>query len=78
MLDKFGDEVENFYSTFRQTLKKLRKRDITIVMGEFNAKLCKKKLNENVGPCGLGERNRRGDRLNIFATEEELGVLNTF
>lgn len=31
-----------------------------------------------VGPHGLGERNERSDRLEMFAEENELVVLNTF
>ena len=41
-------------------------------MGDFNAKIGKRKQNESciMGPYGIGERNERGDRLVEFAAVE--------
>jgi hypothetical protein len=47
-------------------------------MGYFNAKLGEGMKTALVGSRGLGERNKRGDRLEIFAEENELVMLNTF
>jgi hypothetical protein len=47
-------------------------------MGNFNAKPGRGMKTAFVGSHRLGERNERGDRLEIFAEENELVVLNTF
>lgn len=50
--DKRG-EAESFFYDFRQTLKKVNKKDITAIMCNFNAKLGKESRNEFVGPHGI-------------------------
>uniref|UniRef100_A0A8D9BUD2 Craniofacial development protein 2 n=1 Tax=Cacopsylla melanoneura TaxID=428564 RepID=A0A8D9BUD2_9HEMI len=47
-------------------------------MGDFNSKLGAGKTSDLVGPFGLGERNDRGDLLEIFAETHQLAVMNTW
>ena len=52
--------------------------EITLVLGDFNAKIGLGAENNIVGSYGLGERNLRGDRLVQFCTEHNLFISNTF
>lgn len=76
--DKPDETIEAFYSDLTNTLRKLPKNDITLIIGDFNAKIGQGRCGEVIGPFGLGERNDRGDRLSTFAIEEQLVVTNTF
>lgn len=76
--DSPDGEAESFYHDLRQTLRKLKRKDVTIIMGDFNAKIGEGGGTEFVGPFGLGVRNERGEMLNTFVTEEEMVILNTF
>ena len=51
----------------------------TVVLGDFNAKIGRRKIGENsiMGPYGTGERNERGDRLMEFATSRQLFIANS-
>lgn len=79
MADKEENEVEEFYQSINEIINKLKKQDLTIVVGDFNAKLGAKKTSVSVNPFGLGERNSRGDMLKIFAEiNTNLTVMNTW
>lgn len=76
-LDKEDTEIEAFYSQLDEILALLKPRDITIIMGDFNAKIGQGEAGEWVGKYGLGKRNERGDRLLQFCIEKDLTVTNT-
>lgn len=76
--DKEEVEIEKFYDDLQKTLHNTKSRDITIVMGDFNAKVGEGRCETIVGPYGLGVRNERGDRLIEFCLEHNLVVTNTF
>ena len=76
--DKPEEIIEDFYNDVDGILRELDKQDITIVMGDFNAKIGKRCSSDLVGPYGLGDRNDRGDRLSVFAQEYQLAIMNTF
>jgi len=76
--DSTDVDLEIFYEELSRTYNKLKKNEMTVIMGDFNAKIGKGKVGESIGPFGLGERNERGDRLGVFAAEENLVILNTF
>ena len=62
------------------TIEKVNRRDLIVIMGDFNAKIGENlgRLYSNaIGPYGLGERNSRGDRLEDFAVENDLVIVNT-
>uniref|UniRef100_A0A8D8VHS4 Craniofacial development protein 2 n=2 Tax=Cacopsylla melanoneura TaxID=428564 RepID=A0A8D8VHS4_9HEMI len=76
--DKDDEEIFELYQSINEVLSKLKKEDITVVMGDFNAKLGAGQTSEYIGPFGLGERNQRGDELEIFAETHDLVALNTW
>ena len=74
------EEIEAFYEKLQVTIEKVNKRDVIVIMGDFNAKIGENlgRLYSNaIGPYGLGERNSRGDRLEDFAVENDLVIANT-
>lgn len=76
--DKPDEEIELFYELIKQTIESLKRRDITILLGDFNAKVGKGRNDKYIGEYGLGTRNERGDRLVQFCQEEEMIITNTF
>lgn len=75
--DKNDDVIEEFYAQIETVLRSLKKHEINIVMGDFNAKVGQGKVEGYVGDYGLGERNDRGDRLVQFCQEKDFIVSNT-
>jgi hypothetical protein len=73
------EDIEAFYSDIDEVLSKTDKKDITILTGDWNAKIG----NENkdwksvMGRYGYGDRNERGERLLEFATVHNLYICNT-
>ncbi|XP_067130454.1 craniofacial development protein 2-like [Centruroides vittatus] len=76
--DKDDQEIELFYDQLSNTLKPLKKHDITVILGDFNAKVDQGKLQNIVGEHGLGTRNERGDRLIQFCQEAKCSIANTW
>ncbi|XP_060520837.1 uncharacterized protein LOC132698660 [Cylas formicarius] len=60
--DKDDQEVEMFYEQINEILKQVKAKDVTIIMGDLNAKVGKGKTNNLMGNFGLGERNDRETR----------------
>lgn len=75
--DKDDEEVEQFYEQINTILKITKHRDITIVMGDMNAKVGQGKVEKLVGEYGLGVRNERGHRLIQFCQETNMVITNT-
>lgn len=76
--DKSDDMIEEFYSDLEKAMCLTKKGEITIVLGDFNAKIGKNATKEISGHYGLGERNARGERLIQFCAEHHLSAVNTF
>lgn len=76
--DKSDEEIESFYQQIEQILKSIKSRDVTVILGDFNAKIGQGKSGKYVGEYGLGIRNERGDRLLQFCQENDLVITNTF
>lgn len=76
--DKQDEDVEIFYDSLDEAISLTKKGEITIVMGDFNAKIGRGAEGDTVGMYGLGEINSRGDRLVQFCNEKSLFVSNTF
>ena len=71
------EEMEDFYSMLQEFIDNTQNRDITIVMGNFKAKIGK--LNNNSDICGihgLGDQNERGANLLEFCSVNNLAVAN--
>lgn len=72
-------EVETFYEQLEQTLKILPKKDVKIIVGDWNAKIGNNNigLEEVMGKYGIGDRNERGERLLEFVKDQRMYVANT-
>ena len=57
-------EIEAFYDDVKTAINKCKSRDITMVIGDWNAKVSNKESCSAVGPFGLDERNEVTDLLN--------------
>jgi len=63
------EEIEDFYSMLQESIDNTQNRDITIVMGDFNAKIGKLSNNSDIcGIYGLGDQNERGSTLLEFCS----------
>uniref|UniRef100_A0A914WNU9 Endonuclease/exonuclease/phosphatase domain-containing protein n=1 Tax=Plectus sambesii TaxID=2011161 RepID=A0A914WNU9_9BILA len=72
------DEVEDFYSELDALVRTSPTTDFTVVGGDFNARIGKRKPGEQyVGNFGSGDRNERGDRLAAYAEDSHQHILNT-
>jgi len=70
--------IDNFYNDLQSVIDKIPKREICIIMGDFNAKVGEGAESENgIDPFGLGERNERGEMLVSFCQANQLLVTNT-
>lgn len=79
--DAPDQDIEDMYGLIEELMEKIASRDITIILGDFNAKVGATKTDDHsrsiVGKFGLGTRNERGERLMQFATDNSLTILNT-
>uniref|UniRef100_A0A8D8YBA7 Craniofacial development protein 2 n=3 Tax=Cacopsylla melanoneura TaxID=428564 RepID=A0A8D8YBA7_9HEMI len=71
-------EIDNFYAQVNKVVQSIPKKEVRIILGDFNAKIGKGRSGNHVGPHGLGERNDNGDKLCTFAGENDLIIMNTF
>lgn len=78
MTDRPDDEIEQFYSNLEVIMRTTKKGEITIVLGDLNAKIGEVADGNHVRAYGLGVRNEKGDRLIQFCNEQNLIITNTF
>lgn len=71
-------EIKAFYEQVHEVLSLLKSDEITIVMGDFNAKVAKEEVEGMTGDFRLGEKNERGDLLIQFGKEKKLVIKNTY
>lgn len=76
--DSSVEEIEKFYDDLDDLTRKLKKHEVTIIMGDLNVKVGKGQDEDTVGRFGLGDRNERGDRLVQYCQEKEMIIRNTF
>lgn len=76
--DKSDEDLELFYQQIDKALKVTKSNEINILMGDFNAKVGRGRVENIVGSYGLGERNNRGDRLIEYCQDNELVITNTW
>ena len=72
------EEIEDFYAQLDATIGNISKKEVTMVMGDFNAKIGQSSDTDIVGTYGLGTRNEAGDRLVQFCSENHMCISNTF
>ena len=63
--DAHEDDKEDFYHSLQTVIDKVPKRDVLIVMGDFNAKVGSERegREREIGPHGIGQMNENGERL---------------
>ncbi|XP_063588673.1 uncharacterized protein LOC134765810 [Penaeus indicus] len=67
-----------FYAQLDQAYSQCKSQDIIIVMGDFNAKVDNERVDNIVGPHGLGSRNERGEMLVEWAQTNNMIIGNTW
>ena len=75
--DKTDNEIESFYEDLDNILKSTKTQDVTIIMGDLNAKVGEEQVDECTGGYGMGIRNERGDRLIEFCQNNNFVIANT-
>lgn len=74
--------LEDFYGSLANTLESIPNREITIILGDWNAKIGATSADDHirnvVGKFGLGVRNERGEKLLEMCIERKLSIMNTF
>ncbi|XP_063596643.1 uncharacterized protein LOC134773375 [Penaeus indicus] len=77
--DSKDEEKDNFYQQLDKVIKENKKStDHVIIMGDLNAKIGEEKVQQIVGPYGLGSRNNNSERLIDFVREHKLMATNTW
>ena len=72
------EEITSFYEQLQGVLDNVCRKDVIVIMGDWNAKIGKSVHNsDNIGPYGLGDRNERGNLLEDICVSNELVVIKT-
>ena len=72
------EEIEAFYEQLQAVKDEVRRRDVCVIMGDFNAKVGEvEDRDSGVGKYGLGERNESGEKLSNFCKVNDLVITNT-
>ena len=72
------EEIEEFYSQLKEVIDKIPSCDVTLIMGDANAKVGKADIpSVTYGQYGLGIRNVRGSVLIDFCATNDLVISNT-
>lgn len=72
------EDLEKFYDELNGALKTCKSQEVTMVMGDFNAKVGMGRQDNIVGPHGLGARNERGEVLVEWAAQNRFTIANTW
>ena len=81
MTKEMADNSDKFYADLQETLDRVQRGDMLIIMGDLNARLgCQEHLNapQCVGPFTADVQNENGMRLLDFCLVNDLVVTNTF
>ena len=69
------EEVEEFYEDLDKAKKYLKSQS---TLGDFNAKVGSDKVENIVGPCGIGDTYERGEKLIEWCKANDFTVTNTW
>ena len=70
-------EVEWFYEDLQDLLELTPKKDVLLIIGDWNAKVGSQEISGVTGKFGLGVQNETGQRLIEFCQENALVIANT-
>ena len=67
-------------SSWRESKAKryMNSQDIVLIIGDFNGKVGDEKVDDIVGPCGIGKLNDRGNKLIEWCQTNEFTITNTW
>ena len=71
------DQVEHFYDDLQELLELTPKKDVTFIIGDWNAKVGSQEIPGVTGKFGLGVQNEAGQRLTEFCQGNTLVMANT-
>ena len=66
------DEVEQFYEDLQDLLELTPKKDVLLIIGDWNEKVGSQKTSGVTGKLGLGVQNEAGQRSTEFCQENAL------
>ena len=70
-------ETEQFYADLQDLLELTPKKDVLLIIGDWNAKVGSQEIPRITGKFGLGVQNEAGQRLTEFCHENALVIANT-
>uniref|UniRef100_A0A670K960 Endonuclease/exonuclease/phosphatase domain-containing protein n=1 Tax=Podarcis muralis TaxID=64176 RepID=A0A670K960_PODMU len=70
-------EIEQFYEDLQDLIEVTPKKDVLLIIGDWNAKVGKQEIKGTTGKFGLGDQNEAGQRLIEFCQENKLVITNT-
>ena len=70
-------EAEQFYQDLQDLLELTPKKDVLLIIGDWNAKVGSQETPGVTGKFGLGVQNEAGQRLIEFCQENALVIANT-
>ena len=76
--DYSDEDIEAFYEQVDSARSQCKPEEITLVVGDLNAKVFRGRSVEVVGKYGLGQRNERGDRWVEWCESWGQIIMNTF
>ena len=72
------ENLETFYDDLERARKQCTSQDPVIIMGDFNAKVGSKRVEDTLGPHGLGDMNERKEKLVEWSQINNFFVSNTW
>ena len=70
-------KVEWFYEDLQDLLELTPKKDVLVIIGDWNAKVGSQEIPGVTGKFGLGVKNKAGQRLTEFCQENTMVIANT-
>ena len=70
-------KVEQFYEDLQDLLELTHKKEVLLIIGDWNAKVGSQETPQVTGKFGLGVQNEAGQRLIEFCQENTLVIANT-
>ncbi|XP_053229029.1 craniofacial development protein 2-like [Podarcis raffonei] len=70
-------EIDQFYEDLQHLIEVTPKKDVLLIIGDWNAKVGRQEIKGTTGKFGLGDQNEAGQRLIEFCQENKLVITNT-
>ncbi|XP_053229020.1 craniofacial development protein 2-like, partial [Podarcis raffonei] len=70
-------EIDQFYEDLQHLIEMTPKKDVLLIIGDWNAKVGSQEIKGTTGKFGLGVQNKAGQRLIEFCQENKLVITNT-